>query len=281
MHTVVVSVLLAPGHAISKESGRVVTGNVTDERGRPERVKLAIDSGPFRWLSDANGKFTIPDVPLDAKYLVCDAPGVGIGSWDLPVDGTPMTVIIYRHPGIAVKVVDATGRLIRGVPLYAQRLNSSEPPEELSDGVEGGNVMVGLPRGRYRIWAKFHPSIEGQTITVDPFKPIRLTLRQRKGAILRVRIVDKGGERLESDALLAPGDLSRRKNWNDAKGLSYSDSVSNAKGATFAGLEPGLYTVILPVPDCGQNVTLKKPVSVPRGTTAITIQLPYVYEECP
>jgi hypothetical protein len=98
---------------------------------------------------------------------------------------------------------------------------------------------------------------------------------------LSVRIVDNSGERLEREALLAPGDLSRRKDWNHAKGLSNSDSVSNTKGAAFAGLEPGLYTVILPVPDCGQNVTLKKPVSVPRGTTAITIQLPYVYEECP
>jgi len=280
MHAVVVSVLLAPGHAISKASGRVLTGHVTDERGRPERVKLAIDSGPFRWLSDANGKFTIPEVPLDAKDLVYDAPGVGIGSWALPVDGAPMTVIIYRHPGIAVKVEDATGRRMRGVPVYAQRLNSSEPPEELSDGA-GGTGIVGLPQGRYRIWARFHPSIEGQTVTVDPFKPIRLTLRQRNGATLRVRIVDKEGERLEREALLAPGDLSGRKDWNDAKGLSSSDSVSKTEGATFAGLEPGLYTVILPVPDCGQNVTLKKPVSVPRGTTAITIQLPYAYEECP
>jgi hypothetical protein len=58
-----------------------------------------------------------------------------------------------------------------------------------------------------------------------------------------------------------------------------SDAVSQARGATFAGLEPGLYTVILAVPDCGQNVTLTKPVTVPRGTTAITIQLPYVYQE--
>ena len=274
-----------------REAGRTIVGVARDERGNPVHVKLAIDSDnrnpSFKWSSDAAGSFRISDVPLNAKDLdlIYQEDGGEIGSYPLPTGSAPMSLVIYKHPGIAVTVVDAEGRRLHHIRVTAQRVGSSESPEEIYDPEEG-NGTVGLAPGRYMISAPEHPSIVAQTIEVLPFHPIQLALHQRRGATLVVQIADRDGDRsFEEHAYLVKGRTVYPRDDRREKLLLLSaaepDRVDGSQGVVFGGLDPGVYTVLLPVPDCEENVPLARPVSVTRGANRVSIKLPFVYSECP
>jgi hypothetical protein len=178
--------------------------------------------------------------------------------------------------------VDADARRLHKIRVTARLAGSSGPGEDIYDPEEDGEGSVGLPAGRYVFSAPEHPSVVAQTVEIFPFHPIQLTLEQRRGATLVVRILDLGGQRLEEGAFLIKGRSAFPRD-DDWEGLSPSkpDTVTDARGAVFGGLDPGVYTVLLPVPDCKNNVPLARPVSVPRGTKTVSIKLRFSYTECP
>jgi hypothetical protein len=265
--------------------GRVVTGTVRDERGHPMHVPLAIDGDPpqFRWSSDAAGRFRIPDVPPDARDLIAKyGPGKNdVASDDLSHGQQVVSMVIYTHPGISVTVVNVRGTRMRGIRVVAERLDASAPAEGIYDPAIGGTGTIGLVPGRYRLSAPEHPSIVPQTIDIAPFRPVRITLRQRGGAALRVKIVDPVGQRLEAEAYLVQGSVSATAKDLDSMTALFPDELSKSHGASFGGLDPGTYTVILTPPQCKENAPFAKTVAVgPAGKTT-TIRLPFIYSECP
>ena len=192
-----------------------------------------------------------------------------------------MSLVIYRHPGIAVTVLDADGRRLHKIRVTARLVGSSGPGLEIYDPEEDGDGTIGLPAGRYLFSAPEHPTVVAQTVEILPFHPIQLTLEQRKGATLVVQILDREGQRLEENAFLIKGRAAFPGDDWDQLAPSKPDTVTDARGAVFGGLDPGVYTVLLPVPDCKENVPLARPVSVPRGTKTVSIKLPFSYRECP
>lgn len=139
-----------PGDA-TRGGTRVVAGVVRDERGNPMRVKLSVDprSPNFPWSSDAAGRFRIPNVPPDAKDLIYQDADGEVGSDPLPAGSEPMSLVIYRHPGIAVTVLDADGRRLHKIRVTARLVGSSGPDEEVYDPETDGDGTMGLPAGRY------------------------------------------------------------------------------------------------------------------------------------
>jgi hypothetical protein len=265
--------------------GRTVSGVVLDERGNPLQVELAIDGDPpvFKWSSDGAGRFRIVNVPPTAKDLIYRGKRIDTGSYDLPMGQEEMRVVIYRHPGISVTLVDARGHRMRGIRVVAKRVDSPEPAQEIYDPIVGGSGAIGLPPGKYLFSAPEHPDVMRQTIEIVAAQPVRLTLRQRAGATLRVRVMDRDGLRLDDRAVLVHGNISypaRDKSLESLAPFS-PESVEKRRGVTFGGLDPGTYTVLVPVPDCERNASTAHPVSVSGEGSAMTIRLPFSYRECP
>lgn len=123
-----------------------IAGVVTDLEGKPiagAKVSLTRMHGSFGIgteprPTDANGRYSFDDLPVDGRYSV-SAYGKGYGEAQAnvrlrlgPVNEAPALKLARADSFVAGKVVDADGKPVAGVTVYLM-INRGERPEAITD----------------------------------------------------------------------------------------------------------------------------------------------------
>jgi hypothetical protein len=287
-------VLFAADTSLAEPLGeRVVRGAVRDAQARPLRAEIAFDHSPliFDKRSDEQGRFEIV-VPAGTEGLVFSSSGYQDQRVAISLEDKPITVVLEEGAEIRVAVLTSEGRPYRAAVACAKKedVSGSETDTcEMEQATGSFCSFEGIPAGRYRVWVCGHPNIPSRLVDVVPRHPAVLTLRQPKGTTLRVLVMDKSGERVDPflGLQLIQGKVSYPESDAAFKaaeaGMFWSDSRSASnKSRVFTGLASGEYTIMVTPPRCGDNVPVSESVVVPRrGSTTVTVRLPYAYHECP
>ncbi len=203
------------GVELTLDPGHDVFGRVVDEGGRPvDRVRMTLygDSpmmGMLTEVTDAEGRYRFPIAAPGTAFLLAHRFGVGTAS----IPETPLSLdadlelpdlVLRRGAEIAGTVVNAAGRPIAGVPVYAQCLSMPRGGAKAEigapSGTDFGSAMTDA-EGRFRIPGIFPgrvrltPVAERPSVPpIDPFETGRTDVRLVvSGHVLRVAVVDSDG----------------------------------------------------------------------------------------
>lgn len=214
-------------------------GTVTDGEGRPLEgvlVTARYISSPYSsiWYesenpsarTDANGRFKIAAVPMDAGRVILEKPGYGTLLFTSAILRKPLTVTMQKAAVITGKITDEAGKPLPGIrtEVYAKR---GQVAEMTSDD-KGGFRFENLLPGKYRInaddykagrfWTHTAEVRSGEVYEIDWDKPGE--------AELEGKVTRNGQPVAEASVLLFEGD---ERMWcavgrTDAKG-AYSVTV--------------------------------------------------------
>jgi len=198
------ALVLVPGHDVS--------GRVVDEEGRPLREVRVILYRSGRMLTektDGEGRYRFPIEAAGLAFLLAHRLGVGTAS----IPETPLSMdadlelpdlVLRQGAEIAGTVVNAAGRPVAAVPVFAQCLSVPRGGAKAEIGAPSGTEFgsaVTDAEGRFRITGLFPGLVRLTPVSQGPGVPrgeplatgrtdVRLVVA---GHVLRVAVVDSRG----------------------------------------------------------------------------------------
>jgi hypothetical protein len=164
-HPAAVTLELAPGASVS--------GTVRDSRGQPiegARVQTSLGTGlPWAFVTQRDGRFETPTVPLGFRTLTVDAPGrVHLArSVDVRPGGTRLNVTLPDGYPVNVTLQDASGEPLPPLPVGLRTPTGGEPLHRADLDATGTARFRVSKRGTARLTV----SLSGWLLEADPESP--------------------------------------------------------------------------------------------------------------